>query len=72
MARGQRQIRAAIRRVDLGCEAERGGERGGGGRPAADQRDRTLGAIEDPAQFQSLMTTAETLFFGEPSISLSE
>lgn len=72
VTRRQRQIAAAIRRVGLGREIERGGERGGGNRPATDERDRPFGAIENPAQFQSLTTTAETLFLGEPSISLSE
>ena len=53
----QRQRRVELVRID---------------RPAADQRHRPGRRGRGRAHCQSRITTAETLFFGEPSISLSE
>ena len=74
---GQRVISAAVRRHRLGRQRQRLRQLARLHRPAADQRHRPRGADEDAAHggggaCQSRITTAEMLFLGEPSITLSE
>ncbi len=71
-ARGQRYVGAAVRGHDLGREGERRRERARWHRAAADQGYWAGSAVEGVEVCQSRITTAETLFFGEPSMSLSE
>ena len=68
----QRHVAAAVGGHDLGREGERRRERARGDRAAADQGYRAGGVVEGAADCQSRITTAEMLFFGEPSMSLSE
>lgn len=69
---GQGAVAAAIGGDELGRERQGRGELRRHDRAAADQRDRAARPVEHRHQGQSRITTAEMLFFGEPSISLSE
>jgi hypothetical protein len=68
----QRHVATAVRRHRHGRQRQRPAQLPRLHRPAADQRHRPVGPVQDAGHCQVWMATAEIAFWGEPSISRSE